>query len=48
MYSSKCFNYKYMDFVGYKTCDKLVFISGEGIINANKISRQGIPKTHIN
>ena len=48
IYSSKGFNYKYMEFFGYETCDKLIWTSGEGIININKISRQGIPNTHIN
>ena len=31
MYYSKCFNSKYMDFVGYDRCDKLIWKSGEGI-----------------
>ena len=48
MYSSKSFNYNYMEFVDYDTWDKLIWTSGEGCRNKNKISRQGIPKTHIN
>ena len=31
MYSSKSFNYNYMEFVGYETCEKLIWTSGEGI-----------------
>ena len=37
-----------MEFLGYDTCDKIIWKSGEGIINTNKISRQGNKKTHIN
>ena len=44
MYSSKGFNSNYMDFVGYETCDRLIWTSGEGCINTNTISKQGIPK----
>ena len=44
----KYFNYNYMEFVGYDTCDKLIWTSGEGIIITNRIRKQGIPKTHIN
>ena len=48
IYSSKCFNYIYMKFVGYDTCDKIIWTSGEGSININKTIKQGIPKSHIN
>ena len=37
-----------MRFVGYDTCDKLIWISGEGNRIIIKISIQGTPKTHIN
>ena len=37
-----------MEFVGYKTCDKFIWTSGEGSIITNKIRKQGNPKTHIN
>ena len=29
MYSSKCLNYNYIEFVSYETCDKLIWTSGE-------------------
>ena len=48
MIYSKYFNYNYMYFVGYDTCHILIWTSVEGSINTNKISIQGIPKTHIN
>ena len=48
MYHSKYFNSKYMEFVGYDTCDKLIQTSGEGIRITNKVSKQGITKIHIN
>ena len=48
MYSSKCFNYNYMEFVGYEACDKLIWTSGEGCTNKNAISKQGITKININ
>ena len=44
MYSSKGFNYKYMEFVGYETCYKLIWTSGGGCINTNTIRKQSIPK----
>ena len=31
MNSSKCFNYNYMNFVGYGTCEKLIWTEGEGL-----------------
>ena len=37
-----------MEFFGYDTRIKLIWESGEGIININKISRQGSPTTNIN
>ena len=48
MYSPKCFNYNYMDFVSYKTRDKLICTSGECCINTSKINKQGIPKINMN
>ena len=48
MYSSKCLNSDYMDFVGYETREKLIWTSGEGCINTNTISKLGIPKININ
>ena len=48
MYSSECFNYNYIEFVGYETCDKLIWTSGKGCRNTNTISKQGIPKININ
>ena len=37
-----------MGFVGYETCDKLIWTSGEGRRITNKISKQVITKTNIN
>ena len=37
-----------MEFVGYKTCDKFIWTSGEGSIITNKIRKQGIPKINMN
>ena len=37
MYYSKSFNSNYMKFVGYDTCDRLKWTSGEGSIIINKI-----------
>ena len=48
IYSSKCFNCIYMKFVGYDTCDKIIWTSGEVWINTDTISKQGIPKININ
>ena len=48
MYSSKCFNYNYMEFVAYKTCDKLRFISNKGCRNKKTIIKPFIPKSDIN
>ena len=36
-----------MEFVGYETCEKIMWKSGEGLINTNAISKQGIPKINI-
>ena len=44
MYSSKYFNSKYIEFVCYEICDKLIWTSGERIRIINKISKQGITK----
>ena len=44
MCSYKCFNSNYMEFVGYETCDTLIWSSGEGYRNANIIIKQVIPK----
>ena len=43
MYYSKCFNYNYMEFVSYKTCEKLIWKSSEGCRDTNTIRKQGIP-----
>ena len=48
MYFSKYLNSKYMEFVGYDTCAKLIWISGEGNRNTNAIIKQGIPKINMN
>ena len=48
MYSSKCFNYNYIEFVGYETCEKLIWKSGEGYRNTHTISKQGIPRSNMN
>ena len=48
MYYSKGFNYNYIEFVGYETCDKLILTSGEVCINTNAITKQGIPKRNMN
>ena len=37
-----------MQLVGYDTCDKLIWTSGEGITIINETTKQGIPKTHSN
>ena len=37
-----------MEFLGYDTREKLIWTSGEGSRNTNKIIRQGSPKTHTN
>ena len=47
-YSSNGFNSNYMYFVGYETREKLMWTSGKGFRNNNKISKQGIPKININ
>ena len=44
MYYSKSFYSNYTEFVGYETCDKLIWTSGEGLRNTNTISKQGIKK----
>ena len=33
MYSSKCFNFNYMEFFGYETRERLIFTQVEGRIN---------------
>ena len=48
MYYSEGFNSNYMGLVGYETCDKLIWTSGEVFINKNTISKQLIPKSIIN
>ena len=48
MYSYKCFNSICMYFVGYEKYNKLIWISVEGCINTNIISKQGIPKFYLN
>ena len=37
-----------MEFVCYETCAKLIWTTGEGCINTNTISKQGIPKINMN
>ena len=44
---SKCFNSNYMELVGYETCDKLIWTSGEGCRNKYTIIKHGITKTNI-
>ena len=48
MYSSKGFNYYYMGFFVYETCEKLIWTSDEGCRNKNIIIKQGIPKRNMN
>ena len=48
MYSYKCFNSNYMGFVGYETCDKLIWKSGDGCRNTNTIIKQDITKSNMN
>ena len=48
MYYSKCFNHNYTEFVGYETCEKLIWTSGEGCRNKNITSKQVITKSSIN
>ena len=48
MYSYKCFNYTYMEFVGYETCEISIWTSGEGYINTNTNSKQVIKKVNMN
>ena len=48
MYYSKPFNYNYAQCVGYDTCDKYIWESGEGIAITNKTSKQGSHKPHLN
>ena len=47
MYYSKFFNSNYMKFVGYETCEKLIWTSDEGFRNTNTISKHGITKFGI-
>ena len=37
-----------MEFVGYETCEKLIWKSGEGCTSKNKTSKQGIIKSNTN
>ena len=37
-----------MEFVGYETCEKLIWKSGEGYRNTHTISKQGIPRSNMN
>ena len=48
MYYSKCYNSYYMEFVGYETCEKLIWTSIEGCMNTNTIRKQGIPRNNMN
>ena len=48
MYSSKRFNFDYIQFVGYETCQKLICTPCDSCRNTNKIRKQGIPKSNIN
>ena len=48
MYYTKGFNSNYKEFVGYETCDKLIFPSGKGFRNTNTISKQVIPRINMN
>ena len=47
MYSSKGFNYNYMEFVGDEICDKLVWTSEKGCRNINTITKQYISKINM-
>ena len=40
IYSSKYFNSKYTEFVGYDTCEKLIWTSGEDNIIKNEIRKK--------
>ena len=42
MYYSECFNYNYMELVGYEKSDKLICTSGEGCRNTNTLRKEGI------
>ena len=48
MHYSECFSSNYMYFLGYETHEKLISSSGEGSVNTNTTSKQGIPKSNIN
>ena len=48
IYSSNFSNFNYMEFVGYDTCDKLVWTSVEGCRITNTISKQVITEININ
>ena len=37
-----------MEFVGYETCDKILWTSDEGFRNTNTISKNGVPKQKLN
>ena len=45
MYYLKCLYSTYMEFVGYDTCDKFIWKSGEGNRIKDKTSKHGSPKT---
>ena len=46
MQFSKDFNYNFIEFGGYETCDKLISTSSKGYSNTNIISKQIIPKSN--
>ena len=48
MHSSRGFNFKFREFVGYETYEKLIWASSKGCINKNTISKQGIPIINMN
>ena len=48
MFSSTCFNYNYIEFVGYETCNKLIWTSGEGLRNTDTTRKQVINKSNMN
>ena len=48
MYSSKSSNSKYMEFVGYETCENFIWTSGEVSRDKDETIKQGSYKTHIN
>ena len=48
MYYSKGFNSNYVEFVGYETCENLIWTSGKDCRITNTISKQGILKRNMN